>query len=235
MKDMLDRLVHLQETDEKIVAHQRDEERIPLEIEERERGLSELESQRETVFSEMKDLEDQITELDHNLEESRNSIRRFQSRMLAVKTQREYQAVQREGDAARKKQGELESEIKELMEEKSLVEENLGDLDQSLKAAKEELEAIKRDLEGKLRVIKQEKEDLEKTREVEASLIDPQLLAKYQKVFNRYRGQGVVKVQGGVCFGCFMTIPPQLYNQVLAQGGVHQCPNCGRIIYVSET
>ena len=234
MKDMLDRLVHLQETDEKIVAFQKEEEQIPKELEEKEKSIDLLEEEQTQIRAALDGLEKQISELMIELDEVKEHQRRCQARALAVKTQREYQAVQRESEIAKKRRGEIDAQIKEFQEEKEVVEESYHELESKAGDKAKSLEKERSQADTRLKKIQSEREDLEKTREVEASLIDPVLLGKYQKVFERYRGKGVVRVAGGVCNGCFMTIPPQLYNQVLAQGGVHQCPNCGRIIYVEQ-
>jgi len=232
---MLDRLVHLQETDERIVAFQKEEEEIPREIHEKEQTVNLLEDEYEQIQTTLEGLEKQIAELTKELEEVKDHQRRSQARALAVKTQREYQAVQREAEVARKRRGELEGQIKEFLEEKASIEENSLEVESKMGDQVQGLEKDRSEADHRLKKLQSERENLEKTREVEASLIDPVLLGRYQKVFNRYRGKGVVRVSAGVCNGCFMTIPPQLYNQVLAQGGVHQCPNCGRIIYVEQS
>ena len=121
-----------------------------------------------------------------------------------------------------------------MQEEKGQLEESLLETQSLLKDLKKTLKTQKSEANNRLKQIQGEKEDLQKNREVEAGLIEPDLLARYQRVFNRYRGKGLVRVTGGVCNGCFMMIPPQLYNQVLAHGGIHNCPNCGRIIYVDQ-
>ena len=234
MKDMLDRLVHLQETDERIVAFQIEEEKIPRELEEKGDRVSEVEGRLNQVRSEIEELDTRIKEFTREVEEAKDQQRRSQARALAVKTQREYQAVQRESEIAKKRRGESESQIREVQEEKGQLEESLLETQSLLKDLKKTLKKQKSEANNRLKQIQGEKEDLEKNREVEAGLIEPDLLARYQRVFNRYRGKGLVRVTGGVCNGCFMMIPPQLYNQVLAHGGIHNCPNCGRIIYVDQ-
>jgi predicted nucleic acid-binding Zn-ribbon protein len=231
VKDMLDRLVNLQNTDEKIVAFQREEDEIPVQIKEQEADLNVLLQEREQVNASVEALDEQVLAINKELTEVKDHQRRCQARALAVKTQREYQAVQRETEMARKRRGELDGQIKEFGEEKGVIAESLGEIDEKVAVIKKALGKVRTAADGRLKEIKGEREDLEKTRDVESNLIDPDLLAKYQKVFERYKGKGVVLVTGGVCNGCFMTIPPQLYNQVLAHGGIHQCPNCGRIIY----
>jgi len=231
---MLDRLVHLQETDERIVAFQKEEEEIPNEIHQKELSAKQLEAEYNETRASLDELDQQISDLNLELDEVKDNQRRSQARALAVKTQREYQAVQREGEIARKRRGEIDGQIKEILEEKLIVEEGCHEVESRIGDQTKMLKKERNAADSRMKKIQGEREDLEKTREVEAGLIDPMLLSKYQKVFDRYRGKGVVKVSGGVCNGCFMTVPPQLYNQVLAQGGVHQCPNCTRIIYVDQ-
>ncbi|MDF1535898.1 MAG: C4-type zinc ribbon domain-containing protein [bacterium] len=231
---MLDRLVHLQETDEKIVAFQREEGEIPVKLKEKEVTLEELLKEREQVSASLSALDERLSLISKELGEVKEHQRRCQARTLAVKTQREYQAVQRETEIARKKRGDLDGQLKEFSEEQATIVESLAELDSKIEEINELLGQVRTAADGRLKEIQGEREDLEKNREVEASLIEPDLLAKYQKVFETYKGKGVVRVSGGVCNGCFMTIPPQLYNQVLAKGGIHQCPNCGRIIYEDQ-
>lgn len=234
MNNMLERLVNLQKTDEKIVAFQKEEEALPRELEDLELEIKALETQKDQIAEELEDLSGRESELEDLLKETKDQMRRSQTRMLAVKTQREYRAVQREGDIARKRRGELEAEAKELGTEveevRKKLEEICGDMD--IKA--DILKKARREANKKLKSLVNNRQDLEKTREIEAGFVDSELLSRYQKVFKRHRGQGVVNVAGGVCGGCFMRIPPQLYNQVLARGNVHQCQNCSRIIYVDE-
>jgi predicted nucleic acid-binding Zn-ribbon protein len=231
---MLDRLVNLQNTDEKIVAFEKEEARIPEELEAREDNIAGTRQERDAVQAEVDDILAQLADIERELDEAKDNQRRSQARTLAVKTQREYQAVQREGEMARKRRGELEAQIKELTEEKGAVESTLGELVARLTEEESQLAESKGQADEKLKQLVIDREDLEKTREVEAGLLDPDLLTRYQKVFERYRGQGVVKVIHGVCNGCYMTVPPQLFNQVLEGISIHQCPNCGRIIYVEE-
>ena len=124
MKDMLDRLVHLQETDEKIVAFQKEEEEIPREIQEKENSIGLLEEEQNQIQASLDDLEEQISALQLELEEVKENQRRCQARALAVKNQREYQAVQRESEIAKKRRGEVEAQIKEFMDERKVIEES---------------------------------------------------------------------------------------------------------------
>ena len=46
-------------------------------------------------------------------------------------------------------------------------------------------------------------------------------------------GIAVSTAKNGVCLGCFMNIPPQLFIEVTKNRQLIQCPSCGRILYFS--
>jgi predicted nucleic acid-binding Zn-ribbon protein len=41
----------------------------------------------------------------------------------------------------------------------------------------------------------------------------------------------VVEVTGGICQGCYMNIPPQLWNEIIRSEKINLCPSCQRILY----
>ncbi len=234
MRDILDRLIDLQETDVKIVACQKEEELLPRDLEVREGKLKALEAQAAEAGEEAERIRMQARELDRQLEETGQLVRKGQARLLLVKTQRENQAVAREAEYARKRKGELELRVKEVQAEMEAAEGSLAELMARIKDERAGFEAEKDKAAERLAVLRRERGELAKKREVAAPLLDAESRTHYERIFKRYRGQAVVRVVKGVCKGCFMTVPPQLYNQVLAKDRIHACPNCGRIIYVEE-
>jgi len=51
----------------------------------------------------------------------------------------------------------------------------------------------------------------------------------------RRNGIAIVAVSRGICSGCHMNIPPQLYNELQRSEQILCCPNCNRILYWDET
>jgi predicted nucleic acid-binding Zn-ribbon protein len=51
----------------------------------------------------------------------------------------------------------------------------------------------------------------------------------YEQIFDRRGGNAVVAARNGICSGCRMHIPPQLYNELQKYRDIRQCPNCRRI------
>ena len=60
------------------------------------------------------------------------------------------------------------------------------------------------------------------------------LLGRYDRIKQRNQGIGVTPVWKGVCGGCHMNIPPQLYNELQRSEALLICPNCNRIMYFHD-
>ena len=54
---------------------------------------------------------------------------------------------------------------------------------------------------------------------------------KYEQIFERRGGSAVVVGRQGVCTGCHMNVPPQMYNELQKFRDIRQCPNCHRILF----
>ena len=64
--------------------------------------------------------------------------------------------------------------------------------------------------------------------------IDPKYSEKYNRLINSVEGHVVVGVVKGVCTGCFMNLPPQLFNEMMSDMDLKLCPNCSRLIFFKE-
>ena len=64
-----------------------------------------------------------------------------------------------------------------------------------------------------------------------AKEIKAPVLRKYDMLRTRRNGKAVVGVINGVCQGCFMSIPPQQFNDIMKGDRILNCPTCQRILY----
>ena len=160
MKDMLDRLVHLQETDEKIVAFQKEEEEIPKHIHEREKSVEILEEEHNQIRATLDDLEKQIAEINVEMEEVKDHQRRCQARALAVNPTtvvKAYNELQHEGviamrhgkgafvaeSAARPSARERRRALRRLARQLAVEASQMGaSTDEVLRVVQEELEKL---------------------------------------------------------------------------------------------
>ena len=108
-----------------------------------------------------------------------------------------------------KKVGELEGERND---ERSKIDSIMNEIQN---ATSEERDAIAK--------MGQEKSEI-------AGKIPAPLMAHYEKLLATTSRMAVVKACSGVCYGCFMNIPPQLYIELQKTGGLIHCPQCHRIL-----
>ena len=168
------------------------------------------------------------------LQIERDKVKKWESRLNELKTPREYAALARELDIAKKTNTTAEEEIKRLTAEyeelkKSVgaSEKVLGDKDTVVAHEGKEIEAILEGLQGQMR-------ELEATRERLAAQCEKSLIMKYERIRKQRGGIAVVPVIGGTCKGCQMNIPPQMANNLRNNTEIQTCPSCHRFIFAAD-
>jgi predicted nucleic acid-binding Zn-ribbon protein len=228
---LIEILANLQEID------RRNRER-ELELAELERQsnelLSTLETKRQqvagtraesgTANTRRRDLEAQLQDA-----ESKNKERRM--RLGRIRNDKELIVAQREIEVAKEANSRLEEEILTLLEQTEAVDGGLREAETEL--GELEGRVAKHDAHAKAR-IKQLRSEIDgdrDERESIASRLNVSIRKKYEQIFARRGGVAVVEVRRGICLGCNMHLPPQLYIEIQKARDVHVCPSCNRILY----
>jgi len=106
---------------------------------------------------------------------------------------------------------------------------------------KKELDEITAQVNNEEKVLAEKTEEinskiqaLNKDRTKVEKNVSPNLLSKYSFLKDRRASIVVVSVVQGVCGGCNMNIPPQLFNELLRDDKIHTCPTCQRFIYAKK-
>jgi len=152
-------------------------------------------------------------------------------RMNRIKNIKELQALQREIDQIRQANGEAEEELLNLMVEIDGLKGEIKDKQETLLAAQQDWQQKQEALQAQIAAIDQAVEKASVRRQSIAQAIDAVLMSRYQLIFSRRAGTAVVEVTGGICQGCYMNIPPQLWNEIIRSDKVNLCPSCQRILY----
>ena len=74
------------------------------------------------------------------------------------------------------------------------------------------------------------REALQATRPDHRSQVDDELLRMYERI-RKARIPAVVPLNEESCGGCFMTIRPQIVNEIIGNERVHCCQHCNRLLY----
>jgi len=168
------------------------------------------------------------------LKDGIDRLRKTKERLLEVKTNKEYQAMLKEIETVEQKNSAFEDEILTLLEKMDTFKKELRDREKTLDERTKHYEREKKKTEEELSSLDREILTCQKDLQVLSSEIERDLVKKYEMIKKRKNGLAVVPVVKGVCTGCHLNIPPQLYNELLKSDQVMSCPYCNRIIYWDE-
>jgi hypothetical protein len=152
-------------------------------------------------------------------------------RMNRIKNTKELQALQREIDQIRQGNSELEEELIKVFEEIDRLKADLKAKEEEATIMQEEWQQRQEEMHTKIAGIEQLVSEASTLRKTIASQITGDLMSRYELIFARRGGYAVVEVSGGICQGCYMNIPPQLWNEIIKSEKVNLCPSCQRILY----
>ena len=224
-------LLQLQDLDLKIESLRAREAEIPKQKSKfdihRKRLAAEL-AEREEVCKRLH-LEQREAETDIDLKQSQ--IKKYDAQLFAIKKNEEYQALLHEIEMLKKQVVLKEERIIAVMLELDNAKARLVEDKQRIDTEQKEIEAQCALIDQELNEAVQERKQLEAQRQPLLGQVEPGLLAKYQRIrLAKKTGAAVVHLNGEVCSGCHMHVPPQIVNEVLG-GKLHACAHCGRLLY----
>jgi predicted nucleic acid-binding Zn-ribbon protein len=187
------------------------------ELEAAKRTLAEHEGRR-------RELEERVAELETKLKDRRMRIAR-------IRNERELAVVRHEVEVLKEEASAHETELLELFDRIEAARQACD----GAKAARDAVAVERTEAVAALDATVAEVRDAiardEARRGELAGHVDDELHRRYRMIFERRGGVAVVPVRDGICQGCHMNVPPQLYNQVLRNEQVLLCPSCQRIMF----
>ena len=231
-KKDIDTLVKLQQIGletEKLVAYL---EGVPIQIKNLDTRLDEFNRNVETDENLITELNKKYRTYESDIQLNIAKIEKSQEKLRAVKTNKEYQSSLKEIDDIKAVNSKLEDEMLEFLEQIETAEQSLNDNKQQYSRVVDDLEHEKKSL---IQAGEQGEKDLaglRSDRDAVAAVLDAKLMDifKYQ-LSKQGDGIGIVEVINEVCQGCYMNIPPQMYNDLQRGISLKYCPSCERIIY----
>jgi len=158
-------------------------------------------------------------------------LSKFREQAMAVKTNQEYHAVQKEIGFAQGEIKTLEDKILELMVEADELnaaakraEKALADEQKAVEADRNALQTETTELQASLARMGREREAL-------AMALDPAALATFDLVAKKRNGIAVAEARDAICTICHVRMRPQVFNNVRRNDSIIQCDSCQRILY----
>ncbi|MDY0219777.1 MAG: C4-type zinc ribbon domain-containing protein [Desulfobacterium sp.] len=159
---------------------------------------------------------------------------RSNEKLRQVKTNKEYQALQREVDDNRKRKEALETSFVQFLEDKEAKETLVSHREVELAQLTEKIRAEQEEMDKKGQNDRDLLDQYRHQREEIGEKLEPSLYRQFNQISDANGGLAVVEVRERLCRGCFMSIPHQLYIEVQRCNSLILCPQCNRILYFAE-
>ncbi len=234
LREKLKALEELQQIDLETNEVKGELEKLPARLQKAEAAVTTARKAWEEEKARLESNERERRQLESLLSMERDKVKKWEGRLGDIKTPREFAALSREIDIAKKTNDGQHEQVRELTaqaaELKKAIEAKEEVLSEREAAAQAETEDI-----AKARAAAEEKmKALDARRAAAVKVVDPALLAKYENIKRRRAGIAIAPVVGMTCKGCHRNVPPQLAITLQRANSIETCPNCHRIIYSAD-
>lgn len=231
MNDEISNLIDLQGVDSEIDGFDKEIEDKQHEISKRLEAIEEKEEKSRQNNEKAESLNRKQVEINEGLEVAKARIKESQNKMMQVQTSREHQALLKEIEDNKKLIKNHEDQLLVIMEQIEQLKKESEELENLCEGERKLLAEGEQEVEEAIKKINGRKKTVLGKREEIAPKLKSSTLKRYDMLRERRNGNAVVPTVNGVCQGCFMTIPPQQFNEVRKGDKLNFCPTCQRILY----
>lgn len=231
MKEDIQHLIELQtidlevyKIDEKMAGELAGIDGKHLEIEENKNSINDYQEQLEVGEKRCRELEAIITD-------EQERIKDRQVKLMNIQTNREYQSILKEIEDTKTSNKHNEDELLILTEQLEAMQNRIVEITEKCKEDEEKLDAETKVLKAAAAKLETKKKKIIKARNSQAKKVNEKYLKRYETLKERRNGLAVAGVTNGVCQGCNMNIPPQMFNDLLKEDAILSCPTCNRMMY----
>jgi hypothetical protein len=168
---------------------------------------------------------------DRELAAVQGRLAKFKDQLMEVKTNREYQAMQKEIEVAQTEVRRTEDRILERMIEADEIDQ---DIKTAAAAAAAEQAAVRDErgrLEKEVAALERELDSVSAARQALMAELPAGVLALFEHVSKGRRGVAVAEARDGHCTMCNVRLRPQVFNDIRTNESIIQCDSCQRILY----
>lgn len=232
MLDVIEKLLALQDRDQRLRAFQTELTHIPDERKSREKQIADSAARLEQSRTRVKQIEVEKRNLETEAQAKRDSIARYKQQQLQTRKNEEYSALAHEIETAEKIIRTIEDQELELMDEAEKLKPAVAEAEKIHAAEKAKIEQILAGLTDKKTNLDARVAEIKADRARLTEGLDEDLLDRYDRLFKTKQGTVVVPLEHEVCMGCHMKVTSQTSVQLRAQKEIIHCPQCGRMLYL---
>ncbi|MDC7126027.1 MAG: C4-type zinc ribbon domain-containing protein [Spirochaetales bacterium] len=233
-QDIFEKLKELQDILSKKYEIEREIKEIPKAMVTKKELLTRLKKIYIEKNEKVENTKKRISNLRTKLAEAEALREKYEKQMDEIKTQREYEVLDKEIKDATESEQEYRKDIlkfeKDLEEYKYMLERDENLIKQQEEELSTEEENIKNESNSKFDMLK----ELEEQEKQTTPDLDEEILFKFERIIKSKSGVGIVPVKNAVCTGCHMVLPAQFVNEVRKGEDILFCPYCSRILFFEQ-
>ena len=195
--------------------------------------LERLQEMVDSLADEIGALEIEKSELANAMALEQQNVERSEGRLPQIKTQKEYIAVLKEVDTAKKLAKELQDQIDAKNETLTSLGSEKSEKDVEIAKAKQETSERCAEIDASLVSVIGQLDKMERQRKVLMEGLPTRLRKRYELLMSKRAGVAIVEARGGACLGCHMHLPPQMFNSLFVIKEIQSCPHCNRLLFVT--
>ncbi|MBI4341116.1 MAG: hypothetical protein HY598_02410 [Candidatus Omnitrophica bacterium] len=234
MADQLELLKQLQGVDGQLHRLRKALAQKPRELEQAAAPVKAQEAVVKTAEEQLRALQLAQKEKEIDLQAREASVKKLQSQLFQVKTNKEYSAMQREIDSTKTDNSLLEEAILKGFDAIEGATKRRQQEQAKFTQLQGQLAAAQARIDQESAGIQQQVAELERARHVMLPDVPPKALAVYERILALRDGIALVPVMKDACGGCNRRLPPQVINKVYLKADLVTCENCNRILYFDD-
>jgi uncharacterized protein len=227
----LQNLIHLQELDSAAERHRRRVADIPVLQAALDARLAERTAAVDAVKARVAASQAARREIEKDLAAVQGRLSKYKNQLMEVKTNKEYQAMQKEMSVAEQEISDFETRMLERMEEADALAIELKAVQTALTSAQTEITRDRQALEHERTTVDDDLKRVSEERARTAAQVGAELLALFDRVAHGRRGVAMAEARDGLCTVCHVRLRPQVFNQARRNTDIVQCDSCTRILY----
>jgi predicted nucleic acid-binding Zn-ribbon protein len=235
VKEEVQQLIDVQELDQKILEARKKKKELLTRKEKLQAQAEKLNHVVSAIQEQIDEVQQDVASLNQDLAAEQDNVAKAENRLPDVKTQKEYLAILKEVDAAKKNVKDIEEALKLKQDVQNELEADRNDKQGELDELNSENASQLKDIEALVAEMEQIDATETPKRDKLIAQVPEALRKRYELVLKRLNSVALVEAKNYTCTGCFMRLPPQFYNNMLKSKNISTCPQCNRLLYIEES
>jgi predicted nucleic acid-binding Zn-ribbon protein len=230
----LEQLLILQEKDQHIRRLKLDLKRLPAD---QERAKGKLASDTDAVrVAKERVMQNEVAmkSLELQIQTRKDTIAKLKVQQYETRKNDEFAALGNEVVRYGNEVTKLEDDEIALMEKAEILKAELAAAQQALAATQKLVDEELTQIAERQKHVTTQLNEFNTVRADLAAKVEPDLLEKFDRIFNHRGDAAVVELNGSVCRGCNMKVTPACTAAAKVEKSLVTCSNCGRLVYYSE-